>query len=115
MIMVASRFLRRVLALASKEATHVRRDPRSLYMALGMPLVMILLFGFGVSFDREAVPLAVVDQDRTVASRRLTEVMTAADEFSIVARIDDAAEVEALFRRGQAEAALVSPAGFAEK
>ena len=113
--MFSSRFFRRVLALASKEATHVRRDPRSLYMALGMPLVMILLFGFGVSFDREAVPLAVVDQDRSSASRELTEVMTAAREFSIVARVDDAPAAESLFRQGHAEAALVIPAGFAEK
>ena len=113
--MFPTRFLRRVFALASKEATHVRRDPRSLYMALGMPLVMILLFGFGVSFDREAVPLAVVDRDRSVASRRLTEVLTAAREFEVVARLDAASDAEAMFRKGEAEAALVIPAGFAQR
>ena len=113
--MFPTRFLRRVFALASKETTHVRRDPRSLYMALGMPLVMILLFGFGVSFDREAVPLAVVDRDRSVASRRLTEVLTAAREFEVVARLDAASDAEASFRKGKAEAALVIPAGFAQK
>jgi ABC-2 type transport system permease protein len=113
--MFSVRFCRRVVALASKEATHVRRDPRSLYMALGMPLVMILLFGFGVSFDREAVPLAIVDQDRSSAARRLTEVMTSAAEFQIVAHVDTAEGAEALFRKGRAEAALVIPAGFSEK
>lgn len=105
-------FLRRVLAMAMKEATHVRRDPRNLYMALGLPLVMILLFGFGVSFDREALPLALVDQDRTWASRRLEQVLTSSNEFSVVARLGDAAGVEDLFKGGMAACALVVPPGF---
>jgi hypothetical protein len=50
------RFFVRVGALAGKEAIHIRRDIRTLYRALGMPVVMLLLFGFGVSFD--------VDQSR---------------------------------------------------
>lgn len=112
--MFSERFFRRVLALASKEATHVRRDPRSLYMALGMPLVMILLFGFGVSFDREAVPVVLVDRDGTSASRDLVEVMTAANELEIVARAESPEQAETSFRRGLAEAALVIPAGFGE-
>jgi ABC-2 type transport system permease protein len=115
MTMFPRRFFRRVLALAAKETTHVRRDPRSLYMALGMPLVMILLFGFGVSFDREALPLALVDQDQTAASRRLAEVMVASNEFVIVERVADADRAEALFRQGIAEVALLIPPGFSEK
>jgi ABC-2 type transport system permease protein len=112
---MSARFFHRVAALASKEATHVRRDPRSLYMALGMPLVMILLFGFGVSFDREALPLAVVDHDHTPASRALADVMVASHEFDVVARADTPEDAEALFRKGAAETALVIPAGFSEE
>ncbi len=113
--MFSVRFFKRVLALASKEATHVRRDPRSLYMALGMPVIMILLFGFGVSFDREAIPLVVVDQDQTVASQRAERVFAAANEFEVVARRADAALGEALLRDNTAAAVLVIPAGFAQR
>jgi ABC-2 type transport system permease protein len=113
--MFPERFFRRVFAIAAKEATHVRRDPRSLYLALGMPLVMILLFGFGVTFDREALPLVVVDQDHTSSARRLEEVLVASNEFRVVARLSDAGDAEALFRRGSAECALVIPAGFGER
>lgn len=112
--MLSRRFFQRVFALASKEATHVRRDPRSLYMALGMPLVMILLFGFGVSFDREALPLVIVDQDRSEAARQLEQTLVAAHELSVVARVAQPEQAEVLFRRGEAEAALVVPRGFAE-
>jgi len=113
--MFSERFFRRVLALASKEATHVRRDPRSLYLALGMPLIMILLFGFGVSFDREALPLVVVDQDQTEAAQRLEQALVAANEFRVVGRAQELEQAEAMFRRGAAEAALVIPVGFAQR
>jgi len=106
------RVLQRILALAAKETTHVRRDPRTLYMALGVPAMMILLFGFGVSFDYDALPLAIVDQDHSAASRRLARAFTAAGEFVVATRVDDAKDVDAVFRRGRASSALVIPSGF---
>ena len=45
------RSLVRVGAMASKEARHILRDPRTLYMSLGMPIVMLFLFGYGVALQ----------------------------------------------------------------
>jgi ABC-2 type transport system permease protein len=108
----AGRFAVRVGAIAAKEVLHIRRDPRTLVLALVMPVVMLLLFGYGISFDLERVPLAVADADRTSASRALVRAFTAANEFEATA---DAApeEAERLFRRGQAVAALVIQPGYA--
>jgi ABC-2 type transport system permease protein len=103
----------RVLALAHKELLHMLRDQQVIYMALGMPLVLVLLFGYAVSFDVEGVPLAVIDQDRTPSSRALIAALENADAFEIKAVLDDAEHVEVLFRRGQAKAALVVPPGYA--
>ena len=58
-----SRFLRRVWAISAKEVRHVLRDVRTLYLALGMPVVLLLLFGYGVSFDLDRLPIAFVDLD----------------------------------------------------
>jgi ABC-2 type transport system permease protein len=52
-------FLQRVWALSAKEVRHVLRDPRTLYLALAMPIVMLLLFGYGVSFDLEHCARAI--------------------------------------------------------
>ncbi len=109
----AQRFLERTLAMAGKEALHVVRDPRTLYLALGMPVVLLIIFGFGVSFDMDHVPLAVVDQDHTEASRALVRALTAGGDFEVVAEPDDAAAVDRLFRAKQATAALVIPRGLA--
>jgi ABC-2 type transport system permease protein len=106
----ARRFLLRVGAMAAKEALHIRRDPRTLALGLVMPVVMLLLFGYGVSFDLERIPLAVADLDRSPASRELVRAFLAPGEFAL-AREADGAEAEAIFRRGEALAVLAIPAG----
>jgi len=63
--------LRRSLAVATKEVRHILRDPQSLAFALGMPVLLIFLFGFAVNFYIDRVPLVIVDQEQTAASRRL--------------------------------------------
>jgi ABC-2 type transport system permease protein len=109
----ARRFVGRVLAIAWKEVLHIRRDPRTLILALGMPVVMLLLFGYGVSFDIERVKLAVSDLDRTEASRQLALAFTANHEFEPVGGADPD-QADTLFRRHQARAVLVIPQGYAK-
>jgi ABC-2 type transport system permease protein len=98
--------------MAWKEALHIRRDPRSLYLALGMPVVMLFLFGYGVSFDLESLPLAVSDRDQTVESRALIQAVTAPRELVEVVRAGPEDAVR-LFREGKVVAMLHVPAGYA--
>jgi ABC-2 type transport system permease protein len=100
------RFTIRVGAMSAKEVLHIRRDPRTLYLALVMPVVMLLLFGYGVSFDVDHVPLAVADGDRSSESRALVDAFTRSHEFEETARAAPE-EAERLFRRGRAAAALI--------
>ncbi len=109
-----SRFATRVGAMSFKEALHVRRDPRTLYLALVMPVVMLLLFGYGVSFDVDRLPLAVADADQSDRSRELVRAFTSTHEFEQVARAAPE-EADALFRRGRANAVLVIPWGYARR
>jgi ABC-2 type transport system permease protein len=105
-------FLRRVRALAQKEILHIVRDVRVIYLALGLPVVLLALFGYAVSFDLDRLPVAIIDQDRTPASRRLVQAMTASDAFQVVAELAEPEQVEAHFRRGDFKAALVIPKDF---
>lgn len=106
------RLVMRTMAMAAKETLHIRRDPRTLYLALGMPVILLLVFGYGVSFDIERLPLAISDNDRTPASRQLQRALTSAGEFTKVegaALPDSAVDV---FRRGEAAAVVVIPHGY---
>ncbi len=102
----------RIGALAAKEAVHIRRDPRTLYLALGMPVVMLLLFGYGVSFDLDHIPVAVVDADRTSASRALVRDFTASNELVLGAEVEGQEEAEALMRQAKVLAILSIPQGL---
>jgi ABC-2 type transport system permease protein len=106
-----ARSLVRIGAMAWKETLHIRRDPRTLYLALVMPVVMLFLFGYGISFDLERMPLGVADRDGTASSRALVDALVAAREFEVVARVEPE-QAEDLFRRGKALAVLVVPRGY---
>jgi len=52
--------LRRIRALVMKETRQIVRDPSSIAIGVVLPLILILLFGYGLSLDVKNVPLAVV-------------------------------------------------------
>ena len=62
---------RRLRAMFVKELHHITRDARSLAMALAMPVMMLLLYGYALSLDVDRVPTLIYDQDQTSASRDL--------------------------------------------
>jgi ABC-2 type transport system permease protein len=101
-----------VRALATKELFHIQRDPRSLYLGLGMPLLLLVLMGAGISFDLDKIPLVVVDRDHSVASRALVQAFVADETFRLAGSADDEATAERMFRAGEASAALIIPEDF---
>jgi len=105
------RFLLRVAAMSSKEVLHIQRDPRTLYLALVMPVLLLLIFGYGVSFDLDRIPLAVSDRDRSPASRALANAFTRSGEFITAGEVAPE-EAERLFRRGGAQAVLIMRPGY---
>jgi len=105
--------LRRLLAVARKEALQLSRDRRSLVLAFLLPLLLLLLFGYAISFDVRDIPTAVWDGDRTAASRALLDAFWAAGYFTEVARLENGADLRAALDRGTAQLVLVVPPGFA--
>lgn len=106
------RFAIRVSAMAAKETLHIRRDPRTLYLALGMPIVLLALFGYGVRFEIDHLRVAFADADRSRASRDLIETFVASREFDSVATLAAPEQALGEFRAGRAACALVIPRGF---
>jgi ABC-2 type transport system permease protein len=78
-----------------------------------MPLILLLLFGFGVSFDLDHLAVAVADEDHTPASRLVTDAIANSSDLRVVDGLDSARDAERAFHRGDAVAALIIPRGFA--
>jgi ABC-2 type transport system permease protein len=104
---------RRILAVAVKELLQLKRDWRTALALLGMPVVLLMIYGFALSFDVQDIRLAVVDQSRTSASRRVIQAFLQSGYFVRVATLDDTRALDDLFDSGGAQAALVVDADFA--
>jgi len=102
----------RLFAIARKEWIQLRRDPRSLILAFAMPVVLLLLFGYAITWDVRNIAMVVVDQDRTAQSRALVEAFTSSGYFRLVDRLDRTADVARVFERNKARIAIVLPPGF---
>ena len=102
----------RIPAIARKEFLHVVRDWRTLLIAFVLPIIMILLFGFAITFDIRDLKLAVVDQDRTRASRALIEKFTGSRYFCLVAAPSNPRDLLTLLDSGEAQIALSIPEDY---
>ncbi|HEX8984489.1 MAG TPA: ABC transporter permease [Bryobacteraceae bacterium] len=86
--------LRRIRAVAGKEFLHIVRDHRSLAMALAVPLLMLLLFGYALTLDVDRIPTLVYDSDRTPQSRDLIAQFAGSRYFQILGYTDRYSEIE---------------------
>jgi ABC-2 type transport system permease protein len=93
--------LRRTWAVARKEFLHIVRDPRSLAMALVLPLLMLLLFGYALTLDIDRIPTVVYDADRTPESRELISRFQGSRYFQILGAAGDYRSVEDAIDRNQ--------------
>jgi ABC-2 type transport system permease protein len=108
----ARRFLVRVRALSRKEWMHISRDASTIAFAALMPLILITLFGFAVSFDVDDIRTVVVDQDRTAASRALADRLFSGATFVRAGEAASPEEVEPFFRSRRASVGLVIPRDY---
>lgn len=106
--------MKRVRALAAKELLHILRDPRSLAVAVLMPVVMVLLYGAVIDMELRELTVAVLDHDHSDRSRAFVRELEAGGFIVVTARPEQPSQVEPGFRRGRFQAALVVPAGYAE-
>jgi drug efflux transport system permease protein len=104
--------LRRLTAVARKEFLHVLRDPRSLIMGIGMPIMLLFLFGYALTLDVDRVPLAVWDQAKTAQSREFVSRFTGSRYFELRLAADGYPQIEAAIDRREALIALVIPPDF---
>lgn len=104
--------MKRIFALARKEVLHILRDPRSLAVAIAMPLGMLLLFGYAIDMELRSLPVGVMDLDHSQTSRAIVRDMTAGGFIVDAGRIHSRDEVERGFRRKEFLAVLVFPEGM---
>jgi len=73
----------RAISIARKEVRHIVRDPFTLGLAIGLPFMMVLFFGYAIDFNVHDIDLTVYDQDHSRASRQLAETFQSSGYFNL--------------------------------
>ena len=107
-----SRFWSNLVAVAYKEALVIRHDQAFFAAIVAQPVMLILLFGYAITFKPRNVPWAVLDRSATTASRRLTEEIAVTGYFLPPQTVHSYAEAREMLRKERALAVLVVPETF---
>jgi ABC-2 type transport system permease protein len=107
--------LGRVAAISRKEFLQVRRDPRSLLIALFMPIMLLGLLGYGVRLDAKHIPIYVFDRDGSQDSQALLKRFQASEYFELERVVDNYGEITAAIDAGRCKLGLVLPPDFARR
>lgn len=106
---------RRLSAIIIKEFIQLVRDRRTLMMALLLPVMQLLLFGYAIATDVERLPTAVVDHSRTQESRALLDRFAASRYFLLRYRTDSLRTAEGLVQAGKARVIIAIPPEYADR
>jgi len=105
----------RLRSIIRKEFIQMRRDPATLTMMLGVPIMQLLLFGFAIRQDVRNLPTVVFDASRTQESRDLVQRFQATGNFRLRGQAPSYGDALAQVDRGRARAAVVIPGDFARR
>jgi ABC-2 type transport system permease protein len=101
--------------LIIKEFRHIMRDPKTLLILFGMPLLQLLLFGYALSTEIKDAPIAMLDQAKDTESYALQSKLFSSGYFKLEEKLDNAKQIEKSFERGKVKLAIVIPPQFGYK
>jgi ABC-2 type transport system permease protein len=107
--------LTRLAAVAMKEMIQIRRDSRSLGIVILMPVVLVLLFGYGVNLDLKHLPIYVYDQESSQQSQDLLKRFQASEYFDVVRVVNNYPALVRAIDDGDAKMGIVIPWDFSRR
>lgn len=105
----------RLTVMARKEVLQIIRDPHSLMIVIAMPVILVLLFGYGVNLDLKGLPVYVYDRDGSQQSQDLLKHFQASRYFSVVRVVSDYRELTKAIDDGHARMGIVIPWNFSQR
>ncbi len=105
--------IQRLKRMLVKEFLQMLRDPRMRAVVFGMPVIQLVIMSFALTTDVTDIRTAVLDMDKTPASRELIDAFTAGGYFQIRTVLDSQDRIRDVLDRGEVRAVIHIPNGFA--
>lgn len=107
--------MKQFFSFVLKETKHITRDKRTMLMLFGMPIVMMLLFGFAVTNDVRNVRVVIVMSNADNATQQVVDRLAASEYFTLTKVVATPAEAEKAIRDQKADMAIVFSQDFASR
>lgn len=107
--------MKQFFSFVLKETKHITRDKRTMLMLFGMPIVMMLLFGFAVTNDVRNVRIVIVMSNADDATQQVADRLAASEYFTLTKVVATPTEAEKAIRDQKADMAIVFSQDFASK
>src|SRR5450432_247745 len=104
--------MKQLFVFIRKEFYHVFRDPRTLLIMFGLPVVQIILFGFALTSEVKNTDILISDYSQDVQSTQVTRKIKASSYFIVHEAVIGNREIENAFKKGQIKCVLIFPPGF---
>ena len=107
--------MKQFISFVIKETRHILRDKRTMLILFGMPVVMMLIFGFAITTDVKKVRTLVVTSQMDLQTQRAVERLSQSEYFTITQTVNTPKDAELLIRNQKADMAIVFAPDFASK
>lgn len=107
--------MKQFISFVRKEARHILRDKRTMLILFGMPVVMMLLFGFAITTDVKNVRTVIVNSQMDLQTQSAAERLSQSEYFAITQTVATPQDAERLIRNQKADLAVVFGNDFASK
>src|SRR5882724_2902800 len=106
---------RTIRAIMRREFLDVVRDRRSLVLTFLYPISMLIMYGYGIRYDVDNVPLTILDYDQTPESSDIAKKMIRSGYFPLIRKARDQHDVDRDLTADASKAAVIIPVDFAAR
>ncbi len=104
--------MKQLVVFIRKEFKQVFRDPRTLLIMFGLPIVQIILFGFALTSEVKNIDIMISDNSKDVVTTQIVNKIKATNYFNVQEKTMGNPEIEKTFKKGKIQSVLVFPAAF---
>lgn len=99
-------------AIAKKEMFHILRDTRTLIILFGMPIALVIIFGYTITNEFKNASISVIDQSKDDLSKSFIEHLTSSGHFRLVTTGNSVDDLERAFKARQIKMGIIIPPKF---
>jgi len=107
--------MNQLLGFVKKEFTHIFRDPRTMVILFGIPIIQLMLFGYVITTEIKDARIAFLDHSNDNVTRELKNKLLSSGYFRLEANLQQENEIDPIFKKGDVKQVVVFERDFAQK